>query len=374
MLAHNLKMLLLFFVVLSIPKYSFSQAETFIENLPNVCEMHVYNDYLYFTTHEFDEEDNLFGSLGKINLREANAEVEYLFDIDFGFTGLYIKDDLLYYTVHTDSKLYYRNINDLQEEPKVFVDSIFLATDITIVGSKLFVIAIDKPFIDYDLAYVLVYDLESPEDPPIKLLENAHPFRIVPNGEYMYFGTMSRQIIRIDLLNLESEPEILLDSLRFPVGLVVVDNYLYFTDIEEAYSVSNARISRIDLAESQQENIMILTDRLRGPHELVYHDGYIYISENFISKISRVPVPFNTSTDEISSIEKVKVFPNPASQYIQLVGKENVDFDIFSIDGKKIMSGQVGVDSKINVDQLLSGFYFVHLSDGSIAKFEVEKR
>ena len=117
----------------------------------------------------------------------------------------------------------------------------------------------------------------------------------------------------------------------------------------------------------------MLAEYLQGPHELVYHEGYIYISENFENKISRVPVPISTGTTEALSIERVKVFPNPSNKYIQLVGKENLGFDIFSLDGKKMMSGQVGIDSKINVNQFLSGFYFIHLSDGGIAKFEIAK-
>ena len=369
MLVSFRKVFLLLFFVSFLPKLTFAQAETFVENLPNVCEMHVHQDHLYFTIFEIDQDDNPIGRLGKIDLREENVEVEYLLDIDLGFTGLYFKEDLVYYTVHTDPKIYIRNINDLEEAPVVFVDNLYHTGDINIVGSKLFVTA------SFDLSYgpfMYMYDLDFPENRPTILFDTILPIsRIVTDNEYLYFGTWNREIYRWDLLNSESEPEILLDSLRFPVGLAVVDNFLYFTNLPEGYSFINSKISRIDLAD-EQRNISVLYEYLQGPHELVEYDGYVYISEFFENKISRLPIPISTNVSDNINVDQIKVFPNPASQYLQLTGKENLGYEIFTLDGREVKSGQINLDSKINVNQLPTGFYFIHLSDGSVARFQVE--
>jgi cytochrome c peroxidase len=62
----------------------------------------------------------------------------------------------------------------------------------------------------------------------------------------------------------------------------------------------------------------------------------------------------------------INVFPNPAQNTISLEGQKDVNFQIFSIKGKKIMEGVY--QGKINISTFIPGIYFINI-DGKSIKF-----
>lgn len=85
---------------------------------------------------------------------------------------------------------------------------------------------------------------------------------------------------------------------------------------------------------------------------------------NFSNGESRV---FNDVSVSIrdASTEQVKIFPNPADELIYLKGvSDNLNYEIYNCRGKIVMSGLT--KNSINVSALVSGLYFLRLSNDQI--------
>lgn len=64
----------------------------------------------------------------------------------------------------------------------------------------------------------------------------------------------------------------------------------------------------------------------------------------------------------------VAIYPNPAESYfvISQDNAENLEYRLFSIEGKEILNGQTkGMKTKVEFDQLSSGTYILHFTSGS---------
>lgn len=73
---------------------------------------------------------------------------------------------------------------------------------------------------------------------------------------------------------------------------------------------------------------------------------------------------------------KFKVWPNPTKDILNIsigdVVEDKAGFDIFDIQGRKVMQGQLkSIESTLSVDSLRSGIYFVQVSNGNLK--EVKK-
>jgi len=78
-----------------------------------------------------------------------------------------------------------------------------------------------------------------------------------------------------------------------------------------------------------------------------------------------------TSTKVIASTDpKLKVFPNPANDYIQIEasGKE-LNVSIFDIQGILISSGIYKNNQAVDISKLSAGTYLVQVNDNSTIKF-----
>lgn len=65
------------------------------------------------------------------------------------------------------------------------------------------------------------------------------------------------------------------------------------------------------------------------------------------------------------AVNTVKVFPNPAAEFIQinsLPGNSNYLYRIYNSEGKLRMTGnEISSDGRINIRNLNAGYYFVEL-------------
>ncbi len=77
------------------------------------------------------------------------------------------------------------------------------------------------------------------------------------------------------------------------------------------------------------------------------------------------------STDfELSSVTKVRLFPNPSADFIQISGlKENEEYTIYNILGAKIKNGTISENDQIDIRDFTIGLYFLKLRNKSIIKF-----
>jgi hypothetical protein len=88
------------------------------------------------------------------------------------------------------------------------------------------------------------------------------------------------------------------------------------------------------------------------------------------SNVRKIVFAEDTSTDVtlIGNIGQVSVFPNPASDFIQITGgiEETFLLTIISVEGKTMLSGQYSVGDKINIGFLPKGMYIAKLNNSRI--------
>jgi hypothetical protein len=64
--------------------------------------------------------------------------------------------------------------------------------------------------------------------------------------------------------------------------------------------------------------------------------------------------------------KQVKLYPNPAQNFIQLSGITNIPFEICSIEGKLIQSGFYTDHDIIDISNLPKGFYVVKVKNSTL--------
>lgn len=65
---------------------------------------------------------------------------------------------------------------------------------------------------------------------------------------------------------------------------------------------------------------------------------------------------------------QVEIYPNPARESITIATNElaqNASYKIYGVDGKLVLSGQVNSNGKIDTSSLITGLYFVFVSDSN---------
>lgn len=65
----------------------------------------------------------------------------------------------------------------------------------------------------------------------------------------------------------------------------------------------------------------------------------------------------------------VNFFPNPSSDFVQVSGlKKNEIFEIYTVSGDKLISGQVSDGEKIDIKKLVPGVYLLKFKNGKTTK------
>lgn len=76
------------------------------------------------------------------------------------------------------------------------------------------------------------------------------------------------------------------------------------------------------------------------------------------------------STKALENNGLVKLYPNPASGYIQISGlKSNENFVICNLLGTSVLNGTITNNKKIDIKNFPSGLYFLKLQKGNTIKF-----
>lgn len=94
-------------------------------------------------------------------------------------------------------------------------------------------------------------------------------------------------------------------------------------------------------------------------HELIWNFVSAYNIDGLIGCIS-------SSTEQIPVVSKLKLFPNPAQDYIEIQNLEKTSlFEIYSTESKLIQVGKVSPSSKIDISTLPSNIYFLQIGEQS---------
>jgi chitinase len=72
------------------------------------------------------------------------------------------------------------------------------------------------------------------------------------------------------------------------------------------------------------------------------------------------------ATEENRNEIKPLVFPNPANDIIQISNGTDSDYQIIDVLGKQIKTGRINTNSKIEIDALNDGFYWIRVNQSWI--------
>ncbi|MAW65654.1 MAG: hypothetical protein CMD18_05600 [Flavobacteriales bacterium] len=115
--------------------------------------------------------------------------------------------------------------------------------------------------------------------------------------------------------------------------------------------------------------------------KLVLHitDENVYLSVEFTSwsqgklggfAYKRSTNNETTSAKENISKEKISIFPNPCTDYIQAAGIDQVQhYEIFDVVGSKIVQGTLEKNKRIEIKYYKKGIYFLRLENGKTIRF-----
>lgn len=109
---------------------------------------------------------------------------------------------------------------------------------------------------------------------PVELLVYNHTLYISDLG-------INQQILSLDLTNSNASPQTLVSGLSSPVGLVVYQNNLYFSEWW------GGTIQKLDLSNNSANPTLIASGILRATH-ITENNGYLYICHEATGEISKL--------------------------------------------------------------------------------------
>lgn len=86
-----------------------------------------------------------------------------------------------------------------------------------------------------------------------------------------------------------------------------------------------------------------------------------------LSKINNLFFQISSQTKDISTSE-MKIFPNPATDYIEIsnLNSEDTEISIFNLSGMQIMCARLNMaDNKLNVSSLKKGIYILKIASNT---------
>ena len=129
------------------------------------------------------------------------------------------------------------------------------------------------------------------------------------------------------------------------------------------------------------QTIMSTNSSAVSSNTLIYSVGEIFVTpinqdntnSGVIGALSRIEF-FSLGIDEIVSLNKLKLYPNPVSKTVFLEAK-NLDVKkiwIYNINGKLVSIREVS-NSKVDLKNLQTGIYFIKINNLNIKSFKIIK-
>ena len=233
------------------------------------------------------------------------------------------------------------------------------------------------------------------------------PEGIVINGNELYFAEFNmNQISKIDISNPNPIKTIVATGFSGPSGIALIDDFLFVAEW------TSGKISKIDITLANPSPIDVITN-LNNPTEVISNGDNLIVSEFSANKVITIDISNPTTpvvSDLITNInqptgmfingsdlyisvfgdnkivklsdfalslqdlsntnQKIKLFPNPASDFVTISGiEDNQNYSIFNNLGAKILNGKIINSGYINIENLASGLYILKFDNGNAIKF-----
>lgn len=324
----------------------FSQITDLITNLPlpgtgGIVDLVIKDNSLFFTSFQDKK-------LYELDLTDNSYNVIYTFDEKP--YHLFLDNEILYVGCQQDYKTYSINL----------LDSTLSATLVTNKSGAMQIIG-DYLYIgQYEDSKIIKYNLITNVTTDVITGYKPNYFTLL-NNELYFTSNSTQSLYKLNINN--SSVTTILTGLSHPSGISYNDNYFFIgesiADKISIYNISNF-----------SSNGYYTLENNSFPNGLLVNNDELFFIQTSIGKISKINLS-TLNTQDISANEIISLFPNPTSDYINILNSNSNEFEIYNSLGQKIKYGKMN-NNIINVNYLTNGIYFLKI-DNVMQKIIIKK-
>lgn len=267
---------------------------------------------------------------------------------------MYSHGDWIYLVEHYGQKIWRFNQEDSDNTLELLVsEGLNYPTDVKVIDSVLYIS-------DFNNDRIATIDLkEGFPQKPIDFVGVRGPNKMVLIGAKIYITSSKDDKVYSVLQNNPTAGLVteVGSGLKWPHGMFADEEYVYVasmnSDIVVKFSIENP---------SLLETVYQFSD----PTRIVYHEGYLYIREKsgLVKKTIFSPILGSVG---VHDNEVAKLFPNPSTDYISVVGMDNFSGTIYNSLGEFVV--QFSNKEQVDIIGLQEGVYFMDLGVEGVHKF-----
>jgi len=335
-----------------------SQVSSFVYGY-NTYDAAINGNYLYFTT--FGDHKIL-----KIDLNTPNSspiEVITLADDSYA-TGLEFKGNELYYCESSNSKICKIDITNPTPVSIDVISGLDYPIGLVFRNNELYVS-------EYMGDKISKIDLNQLNPTAVDFLIHLNaPYGLkIYNNELYFSQTAASKISKVNLNINNPISTDLVTNLITPTGLTINGSQLYIADF------GDGKVIKYELNSTSQTASDLVNTGIFSPRGLVYGANRLFVCDPGFSAIFEVN-PDVLSSINLSPLKELQIFPNPASQKINISIPTASDFQengfLLDASGRTIKTFNLtGTKTEIDITDLLAGVYFVRIGN-AVEKISVE--
>ncbi|WP_412476227.1 T9SS type A sorting domain-containing protein [Flavobacterium sp. TBRC 19031] len=339
-----------------------------------VTSFDFHNQDIYFTI------TNNQHIIGKVNSSNNNQMYEVINNNVYTPFGLTVNQDILYFSEVIPERISRINLNqtNLQTESlivgfegngpknlKVYDNNLYFSQ---------FIMNINKvPLNNFNA------------QPQLVTTWLPHQFDFIKEGNFLYTTTFGNEmfsaVVKIDLTQpLGSQPEIIVEILE-PVSLAKIGQYLFVsTNDHKIYRVNLNQLNlEPELFYQPNDEVSYLGGNIKAHNNELYfsYNEADFTTETISGKIMKFTENQLNNPDANFNIP-VSLYPNPSSDYIEVRTNNEItinSIEVYDLLGRKCLNTTL-INNKIDINQLIPGVYTLnmHTTDGlTISKKIVKK-
>ncbi len=145
----------------------------------------------------------------------------------------------------------------------------------------------------------------------------------------------------------------------------------WICDLRNCYewNISQAPASRVNTLEVGESMEFQVHARAFGEAGFAQVDVDIYDAADTTDILGTVKTTFEagtTSTDDPAEVNRIRLYPNPATDYFRVFQDDNVSsIEVYSVVGKRLLTYNASKDGRYDVSRLPEGMYVVRLLERS---------
>ena len=317
-----------------------TQTTTVFDTHTRPNNMVIHGNYLYFS------EDMNGRKISKIDLRSNNPRVIDVAKKLAVPTSLLLNGNDLYVTEYLGGRVSKIDISKRKPINVEVIGGLDCPNALALEGNTLYIAEYKED------GRISKIDLSQENPTPVVVVGGVN----YPNGLLLHNNNLfiiecgGNKISKIDLSLPFPVKEEVIGQLNTPShGMVILGDDLYVSEL------NGGIISKINLS-SPTPIAEEFISQLEGPGDLLLQGNDLYITETNANKISKYSLP------EIEVINEFHVFPNPATDFINVENlRAPIAARIVNIKGQVIKDVSLSNKAKLDILDLMGGVYFIEI-------------